>query len=59
MDLVELIMKKAFSDKDALVQKINDNVDIPLLKEHHEAKVFDLLISIFEEQIFENLSKSK
>jgi hypothetical protein len=52
-------MKKAFFDKDALVQKINDHVDIPLLKEHHEAKVFDLLIGIFEEQIFENLSKSK
>tara|TARA_Y100001963_G_C6539292_1_gene334763 strand:- start:32 stop:211 length:180 start_codon:yes stop_codon:yes gene_type:complete len=59
MDLVELIMKQAFSDKDALVEKINDCVDIPLLKEHHEARVFEILISIFEEQVFENLSKSK
>jgi len=59
MDLVELIMKQAFTDTDKLVDKINANINIPMLSENTEKAVFSALISVMEEVIFENLSKSK
>tara|TARA_R110002096_G_scaffold425310_1_gene633847 strand:+ start:109 stop:288 length:180 start_codon:yes stop_codon:yes gene_type:complete len=59
MDLVELIMKQAFSDTEKLVDKINANVNIPILTEKTEKVVFTALIGVMQEVIFENLSKSK
>ena len=58
--LAELIAKQIFSkeNKDKIISQINKNVNIPMIGEDTEAKVFDALFEVIEEATLQVLKKN-
>ena len=58
--LAELIAKQIFSEenKDKIISQINKNVNIPMIGEDTEAKVFEALFEVIEEATLQVLKKN-
>tara|TARA_R100000388_G_scaffold55770_1_gene41298 strand:+ start:1544 stop:1729 length:186 start_codon:yes stop_codon:yes gene_type:complete len=59
MTLAEMIVGQVFSDanKKKIVSQINKNVNIPMIGEDTEEKVFETLFEIIEEATLQVLKK--
>tara|TARA_Y100000401_G_scaffold20699_1_gene13850 strand:- start:7272 stop:7454 length:183 start_codon:yes stop_codon:yes gene_type:complete len=58
--LAELIAKQIFSEenKNKIISQINKNVNIPMIGEDTEAKVFEALFEVIEEATLQVLKKN-
>jgi hypothetical protein len=59
MNLAEVIISQVFSDenKKKIIDQINKNVNIPMIGEDTEEKVFEALFEVIEEATLQVLKK--
>jgi hypothetical protein len=58
--LAQLITQQIFSEnnKEKIIEQINKNVNIPMIGEETEAKVFEALFEVIEEATLQVLRKN-
>jgi hypothetical protein len=58
--LAQLITQQIFSEnnKEKIIEQINKNVNIPMIGEETEAKVFEALFEVIEEATLQVLKKN-
>ena len=59
MDLKEMIAEYVFNDemKEKIINKLNDNIDIPLISEKTEGKILTAIYDSVEEVVKEAILK--
>jgi hypothetical protein len=58
--LAQLITQQIFSEnnKEKIIEQINKNINIPMIGEETEAKVFEALFEVIEEATLQVLKKN-